>query len=196
MDGAVDAMRARVEASLARQGLLRELGVELVETGPGRVVLCMDYSPRVTQQHGYFHGAAVAAVADVAGGYAAMTLAPEGFEVLTVEYKISLHAPADGERLTATARVLRPGRLSTCLVDVSVQHGGEERPGATVLQTVAPGAGTVGQPGLGHMGGVSAGYGAAGHKLGLPSHNGTSVTSGCGKQRRRRSGYAERGRRR
>jgi uncharacterized protein (TIGR00369 family) len=137
MDGALDAMRARVEASLARQGLLRELGVELVETGPGRIVMALGYSPRVTQQHGYFHGAAVAAVADVAGGYAAMTLAPEGFEVLTVEYKISLHAPADGERLTATAQVLRPGRLSTCLVDVSVQQGGEERSCATVLQTIA-----------------------------------------------------------
>lgn len=59
-------MTARVSASLARQGLLRELGVELVETGTGRV-LAMPYSDSVTQRHGYFRGAAVASVADVAG---------------------------------------------------------------------------------------------------------------------------------
>jgi uncharacterized protein (TIGR00369 family) len=127
----------RIRRSFDRQGLLLGFGatVELIDSG--RVVLAMPRTEAVTQQHGYFHAAAIAALADSAGGYAAMTLYPPGFEVLAVEYKISLFAPADGPRLVADARVLRSGRLSTCLIDVEVEDPqGNLTACATVLQTV------------------------------------------------------------
>ena len=54
----------------------------------------------MTQQKRYFHGAAIGAVGDNAGGYAALTLAPPDREVLTVEYKVNFLAPARGERPT------------------------------------------------------------------------------------------------
>lgn len=67
-----------------------------------------------------------------------MSASPPGFEVRAVEFKISLFEPADGVRLYADARVLRSGRLSTCLIDVEIErHDGERVACACVLQTVA-----------------------------------------------------------
>ena len=75
--------------------------LELVE--PGHVHIAVPFSPALTQQRGYVHAGVISSIADSACGYAAMTLAPTGAEVLTVEFKISLRAPADGLRFLATA---------------------------------------------------------------------------------------------
>jgi acyl-coenzyme A thioesterase PaaI-like protein len=56
------------------------------------------FSEKLTQQQRYFHGAVAGAIGDSAGGYAALSLAPEDREVLTVEYKINLLAPAWGHK--------------------------------------------------------------------------------------------------
>lgn len=88
--GAVDpAMWQRVQTSLARQGLMQHLGTRLLAVAPGEVTLALPYSERVTQQQGGFHGGAMGALADIAGGYAGLTVAPEGMEVTTVEYKVN-----------------------------------------------------------------------------------------------------------
>jgi uncharacterized protein (TIGR00369 family) len=127
----------RIRASFARQGLMRLLGAEIVEVAPGRCVVGVVYRPELSQQQGLFHGAVVGAIADVAAGYAALTLAPPDSEVLTVEYKLSLYAPANGTRLRAEGQVLRAGRLSTCLTTViDVDADGAERPCATALLTM------------------------------------------------------------
>jgi len=52
----------------------------------------------------------VGMIADSAAGYAANTLTPADASVLTVEYKLNLIAPADGERLLARGEVIKPGR--------------------------------------------------------------------------------------
>jgi uncharacterized protein (TIGR00369 family) len=72
----------------------------------------------LTQQHGYFHAGVTGAIADSACGYAAYTLMAAEDSVLTVEYKINLLAPADGEELEARARAVRSGKT---LKDL---HGG------------------------------------------------------------------------
>lgn len=111
--------RARVEASFQRQGLMRHLGARLTRIEPGRVHITLDRRPEITQQHGYIHAGATSAVADSAGGYAALTLYPDDAEVLTVEYKLNLLAPADGERIEAVGTVLRSGRtLTVCRLEV------------------------------------------------------------------------------
>lgn len=128
---------ARVRASFASQQMMTLLGAQLIQLDLGRCVLSLDYRAELSQQHGYFHGAAVGAIADVAGGYAAYSMAPADCDVLTVEYKLSLYAPACGTRLEAIGEVLRPGRLTTCLVDVfDIQRDGPRRRCATALQTV------------------------------------------------------------
>lgn len=62
--------------------------------------------------------------------------------MLTVEYKMNLIAPADGARLTARGRVLKPGRtLTVCQVDVFVERDGHEHQCAVLLQTLMTMAG-------------------------------------------------------
>jgi len=49
-------------------------------------------------------------IADSAAGYAANTLTAADASVLTVEYKLNLVAPADGQHLVARGEVIKPGR--------------------------------------------------------------------------------------
>ncbi len=127
----------RLRASFARQGLMTTLGAELGEIGPGACDVVLPYSERVTQQHGFFHGGAIGAIADVACGYAGFTLVDVGSTMLTVEYKLNLVAPGRGERLIARGRVLRPGR-SLCVVEGRVYGviDGAEKLCAVSLQTM------------------------------------------------------------
>lgn len=127
----------RVAASFARQGLMAHLGARLVTVAPGEVRIDLPHGPHVTQQLGYFHAGATSAVADSAGGYAALTMSPSDCEVLTVEYKINLTAPALGEHLEATGRVVRAGRtLSVCTFEVVAVAGDVRTVCAVGQQTV------------------------------------------------------------
>lgn len=132
--------RRAVLASFERQGLMRELGAEFVEVRAGRVELRLPWSERVTQQQGSFHGGAMGALADIAGGYAAMTLAPEGSEVTTAEYKINFLASHRGGELRARGQVLRAGRR-LIVTQAEVVHRdaeGRESPCAVMQQTIVP----------------------------------------------------------
>nr|WP_203644083.1 PaaI family thioesterase [Streptomyces sp. SID14478] len=98
---------------------MAHLGARIGHIGPGRVHIVLPSRPELTQQHGYFHAGATSAVADSAGGYAALTLFAEDSEVLTVEYKINLLAPAAGDHLEAIGTVLKSGRtLTVCRLEV------------------------------------------------------------------------------
>jgi uncharacterized protein (TIGR00369 family) len=108
-----------VRASFARQGVMRLIGAELTRVEPGLAAIELGLRPELTQQHGYFHAGMTATIADSAAGYAAYSLFPAASSVLTVEFKINLVAPADGERLVATGRVKKPGRtLTICEFEV------------------------------------------------------------------------------
>ncbi|MER5183854.1 PaaI family thioesterase [Streptomyces sp. NPDC002896] len=118
-------VQARIQASFDRQGLMSHLGARITRIASGRVHIVLPSRPEVTQQHGYFHAGATSAIADSAGGYAAFTLFPENTEVLTVEYKINLLAPAIGDHIEAVGTVLKSGRtLTVCQLEVfGVQDG-------------------------------------------------------------------------
>jgi uncharacterized protein (TIGR00369 family) len=91
----------------------------------------------LSQQHGFVHAGAVAAIGDSACGYAASSLMPAGTGVLAVEYKINLMAPAVGEVLIARGRVVRAGRtLSVCQAEIVAEAAGEERTVALLVSTV------------------------------------------------------------
>jgi uncharacterized protein (TIGR00369 family) len=114
-----EAVRERVQASFERQGLMTHLGARIAHITPGEVHIVLPSRPEVTQQHGYFHAGATSSIADSAGGYAAFTLFPEGTSVLTVEFKINLLAPAEGDQLEAVGTVIKPGRtLTICRLEV------------------------------------------------------------------------------
>ena len=65
------------------------------------------------------------------------TLAPPDTDVLAVEFKINLLAPALGEAFLACGRVLRPGRtLTVCQADVFATGTVERVLIATMLSTI------------------------------------------------------------
>src|SRR5215831_6843259 len=134
----VDADYARrIRESFDRQGLMVHLGARLAEIQPGVAEIRAPFRTELTQQHGYFHAGVSGAIADSACKYAAYTLMPADSSVLTVEYKMNLLAPADGEELIARARVLRSGKtLKICVADVYVRKNGGEVHCATMLATI------------------------------------------------------------
>ena len=128
---------AQVRASFARQAFMTHIGAELAMVAPGECEIHIAHRPEITQQHGYVHGGAVGAIVDSAMGYAGYSLAAAGSSVLTVEYKLNLIAPGDGERLIARGRVIRPGRtLTVCRGDVYAVKDGIEKHCASAMQTV------------------------------------------------------------
>jgi uncharacterized protein (TIGR00369 family) len=127
----------RVARSFARQGLMETLGARLLAVRPGEVEIELPLSPRVSQQHGFAHAGAVAAIADSAAGYAGLTLMPDGAGVLTAEFKINLLAPAAGERLIARGRVVKAGRtLVVAQAEVEADTGGERKAVALLTATL------------------------------------------------------------
>ena len=100
----------RVRASFARQGAMHTIGASLAEIGPGRVVIELAWQQALTQQHGFLHAGMIATALDSACGYAASTLMPADAGVLTIEYKINLLAPAQGERFRMEGVVVKAGR--------------------------------------------------------------------------------------
>ena len=132
------ALWERIAGSLARQGMSRVLGVRLLRAEPGCVELALPYSDKVTQQQQGFHGGATGMLADIAGGYAALTLAPEGLEVTTVEYKINFLAAFQDGELRATGKVLRAGkRITVASAEVlHVDGQGRSSPCALMQQTL------------------------------------------------------------
>lgn len=136
-DAARETMLRRVRESFARQGLMRHLGAELNLVQPGEVRIRVPFREELTQQHGFFHAGATSAIADTAGGYAGFTLFPENSSVLTVEFKINLLAPAQGDYLEAVGKVVRSGRtLTVCQLEVYGVSDGERTLVALGQQTL------------------------------------------------------------
>ena len=130
----------RVALSLARQGMMNHLGVRLVSASAGRVELTLPYSDKVTQQQGGFHGGAIGALADIAGGYAALTVAPEGMEVVTIEYKINFLNSLQGGEIHAVGEVVKAGkRIIVTTAEVShIGADGQRAACAVMQQTLTP----------------------------------------------------------
>ncbi len=109
-----DALWKRVQDSLERQGMMRHLEARLLRVEPGLVEIALPYSDKVSQQQDGFHGGAMGALADIAGGYAGLTVAPEGMEVTTAEYKINFLAGFTGGELRAIGRVIKGRQAPDC----------------------------------------------------------------------------------
>lgn len=120
---------ARIRESFARQAFMGTIGAALGRIAPGAVDITLPVQGALLQQNGFVHAGATASIADSACGYAAMTLMPEGADVLSVEFKVNLLTPAVGTTLVARAQVIRSGRtISVCRATVFAvdAHGGEK----------------------------------------------------------------------
>jgi uncharacterized protein (TIGR00369 family) len=128
---------ARVRASFDRQQVMAWIGAKLTHLAPGHCEITLPHKPELTQQHGYIHGGIIGTIGDTAGGYAAYTLMAHDASVLTVEYKMNIMAPGDGERLIARGEVIRAGRsLVVARADVYAVKAGRETHCASLLQTL------------------------------------------------------------
>jgi len=95
------------------QGAMKLLGARLTEIDEGVAEFEVDFRPELSQQNGFFHAGIVSTLVDTAGGCAGATLMPPGSGVLTVEFKLNLMAPGDGDRLRARGEVIKSGRTLT-----------------------------------------------------------------------------------
>src|SRR5262245_66339961 len=100
----------RIRHSFDRQGFMRTVGATLESVEPGTVTIACGFDGGLTQQHGLLHGGVLASLADVACGYAALSLMDADREVLTVEFKIHFLKPAKTDRLIAVGHVVQAGR--------------------------------------------------------------------------------------
>ena len=132
-------IHTRIRDSFDRQTMMRTLGAQLAQIQPGQVVITAPILPTSLQQQGAGHAGLAFSIGDSAAGYSALSLMPEDVEVMTVEMKINLMAPALGDRLVAEGRVIRAGRrIVVVAADVFAEIGGARKHVAMLQGTMIP----------------------------------------------------------
>lgn len=115
----MSATTTRVEASFSAQGLMKTLGATLKSVSDGEVQIHLPFSSGLSQQNGFAHAGAISSIVDGACGYAALTKAPDGCEVVTAEFKINFLRPAIGDFFIAVGKVVNAGKkLVVCTGEV------------------------------------------------------------------------------
>lgn len=127
-------LRERIATSFSAQGLMATLGAELVLVSAGEVHIALRPRPELSQQHGFIHAGALTSVLDSACGYAALSVAPLGLDVLTVEFKINFVRPAVADRFVAIGRVAKAGKTLTVCQGEVVGERGSERDAIALMQ--------------------------------------------------------------
>jgi uncharacterized protein (TIGR00369 family) len=131
------AFEPRVRESFGRQAFMSTIGAELASVTPGAVEIRVPFGRHLTQQNDFLHAGVIASILDSACGYAALSVAPENAEVLSVEFKVNLLAPAVGESFIARAQVKRAGKtLTVCTADAFALNQGNEKLVATMQATI------------------------------------------------------------
>jgi len=132
-------LRDRIARSFDQQAMMHTLGAQLADVQAGQVVIQAPILPGSRQQQGHGHAALSFAIGDTSAGYAALTVIPEGHEVVTAEIKINLLAPARGDLLIATGRVIKPGRkLVIVTAEVIARTGDQDKLVAILQGTMVP----------------------------------------------------------
>lgn len=119
--------KKRVQHSFDRQQAMSTLGASIINIEPGKVSIRLPFSESLTQQHGFIHAGIISTVLDSACGYAAFSLMPENAAVLTIEYKINLLSPAQGDWFEAIGVVKKPGRNVTVADGEVYAHSGDKK---------------------------------------------------------------------
>lgn len=128
---------AQIRASFERSGTMKMYGAQLLSVDTGKVEIAVDRQDFMARPAGMFNGATIAALVDVASGYAAVAAKSKDSYVTTVELKINYLNPAMGERLLARADVIKNGKvLSVVRVDIYGVQAGVEKLAATALVTM------------------------------------------------------------
>lgn len=128
---------ARVRKAFANQPTMGTLGISLSNVGAGELELRMPYDARFSQQNGFLHAGVVSAALDTACGLASYTLMPANADILTVEFKINMLAPAKGQSFRFVGKVVKPGRTLVVAEGRAFAHdSGKEKLVATMSATM------------------------------------------------------------
>jgi len=109
----MDDLYKRIETNFKQQGLMKTLNASLDKVESGLVQISSKFSDSLSQQHNFFHAGVMTSIVDSACGFAAMTLAPEDKDILTVEFKINFIRPGRTTRLIAVGKVIQSGKTLT-----------------------------------------------------------------------------------
>lgn len=135
----MDKLTQRVQESFSNQPMMKTFGAALLSVSPGEVVLRAPILPLALQHTGHAHAALSFALGDTAAGFAALTVMQPDQAVVTAEIKINLIAPAEGDYLVATGRVIKPGRRLVVVTAMVEALRGDERRDVAILQgTMVP----------------------------------------------------------
>ena len=117
-----------MRANFDKQRLMTTIGATLERVEAGKVDIRLPFRNDLTQQNGFLHAGTIAAVADSACGYAALSLMPADADVLSIEFKVNMLAPAKGDAIVARGVVIRAGRtIMVCRADVVSITGRDEK---------------------------------------------------------------------
>ncbi len=100
----------RIRESFDKQSFLKLLGVRLERVEEGSVTLSCQWREDLLQQQGLVHAGVVTTIGDVACGYTALTTLPEGYEILSVEFKVNMLRPPVAKTMVATGHIIKAGR--------------------------------------------------------------------------------------
>lgn len=129
----------RIHRSFAAQSMMTTLGAEMAEVSSGTVRITAPILAGARQQQGFGHAGLTFAIGDSAAGYAALSMLPLDQEVVTAEIKINLIAPAQGDRLIAIGKVVKPGkRLCVVTSEVYAEQDGHQTLIAILQGTMVP----------------------------------------------------------
>src|SRR5881396_961268 len=98
-----------VRVSLRKQKIMRLFQARISRLEKGLVEISAVNRPDLEQQDGHVHAGARVALADSAGGDAALSLLPSGSRVLTVEVKLNFLRPSVGSMIRGRGRVRKGG---------------------------------------------------------------------------------------
>lgn len=127
----------KVKDSFSKQKIMQTINAELADVAAGEVTIKLPYNIDLTQQHEFIHAGIVTTVLDSACGYAAFSLMPAEAEVLSIEFKTNLLAPAKGEYFLAKAKVVKPGRnITVAEASLFAFHNKQQKLVATMTGTM------------------------------------------------------------
>jgi acyl-CoA thioesterase len=96
------------------------LGIQVMEANNGFAKLRLEFKDCLTHPFGYFHGGAIASLADSAGINSVLTTLNDEEKALTLEMKINYLLPVKDSAICAEARVIHRGKKSA-VADVDVK---------------------------------------------------------------------------
>src|SRR2546427_7883316 len=112
-----------VRASFRRQKIMRLFQARISTLERGLEEISAVNRPDLEQQDRFVHAGALVALADSAGGYAALSLLPSGSRVLSVEVKLNFLRPAVGTIIRGRGRIKKMGRtIAVCELEAMMKQ--------------------------------------------------------------------------